>query len=163
MIIGEEKLLKDLDKMSRVDMLAAADEAIRLVQREAKKNCPVNHGELKQSIYTDVEQTDDTVRAVCYTNKSYAPHVEFGTGPVGQAHHEGVSPDSNGSYVQHGWGIPAEKVSPSDAARYGWKKQLYNGKEYYMTSGQAAQPFLYPALHDNQEKISRIFRKGVKK
>lgn len=162
MIIGQKELEADLKKMSVLDLHKAASQSIRLVQAQAKLKCPVNHGELRDSIYTDVEWGADYVRATCYTNKSYGPHVEFGTGPKGQANHKGVSPDSTGSYVQHGWGIPASAVSPRDAERYGWKKRTYNGKEYYMTSGQAAQPYMYPALKDQESEIERVFERSIK-
>lgn len=162
MIIGQKELIADLRKMSLMDMHRAAAQGIKLVQEEAKARCPENHGELRDSIYTDVKYSANHVTATCYTHKPYAPHVEFGTGPVGQTHHEGVSPDSTGAYVQHGWGIPADAVSPADAQRYKWQKHIYNGKEYYMTYGQAAQPFMYPALKNNEKKIENIFRRAVK-
>lgn len=65
------------------------------VQDQARELCPVRRygsggGSLRQSIHTATERTEDGVRSEVYTNSIYAPFVEFGTGPTGQAHHEGI-------------------------------------------------------------------------
>lgn len=136
----------------------------QIVQAYAKLLCPVNHGELRNSIKTSIDMTQDHIKAETFTNKKQAAYVEFGTGPIGQENHEGVSPDIALSYSQHGWGIPADKVDPADAEMYKWPKRIYNGKEYYMTSGQPAQPFMYPALKNNEKKVKKtIATKLVKK
>ena len=139
------------------------------VQAQAKLLCPVNHGELRNSIKTDVESSNNSVTAITYTNAEHASFVEFGTGPVGQANHDGISPNVSPTYSQHGWGIPADKVDPADAIKYKWPKRTYGGKDYYMTSGQPAQPFIYPALKNNEDKVrdkvakdlGKIIRKKV--
>ena len=92
MILGEKKLLDSLGKLSQTDLYGAVASGIKTVQAEAKSLCPVHDGELRDSIYTTVENSDGSIRGTCYTNKSYAAYVEFGTGPKGQANHEGISP-----------------------------------------------------------------------
>lgn len=157
MIIGEKEFLKGLEKMSVADLHGAASKSIRLVQAEAKLLCPVNHGELRDSIYTNTEWTADTVRASCYTNKKYGLFVEFGTGPKGQEHHEGVSPDTVYAYGQSPWWIHESDIDPVDAARYGWFYIDTAQGRFYQCTGQAAQPYLYPALKNQEERIAEIF------
>lgn len=162
--VAERELPKILDRANK-----------GIIQAAAKMECPVREvgggGELRNSIKTSIEQRGSKVIATTYTAKRYAAYVEFGTGPVGQENHEGVSPKFTPSYSQHGWGIPADEVDEADAERYGWQKRTYSGKDYYMTSGQAAHPFMYPALKNNEAKVAkrvnsslrRAIRKAVKK
>lgn len=168
-----ESLIKVTTESKLPGILDRANKGI--IQAAAKMECPVREvgggGELRNSIKTSIEQRGSKVIATTYTSKRYAAYVEFGTGPVGQENHEGVSPEFTPSYSQHGWGIPADEVDEADAERYGWQKRTYSGKDYYMTSGQAAHPFMYPALKNNEAKVARrvnsslrrAIRKAVKK
>lgn len=47
-----------------------------LIENEAKRNCPVDTGQLRESIRSEVERNE----AVVGTNLEYAPYVEYGTG-----------------------------------------------------------------------------------
>lgn len=163
MIIGEKEFIKSLEQISVLDMHKAASQSIRLVQKEAKLLCPVNHGELRDSIYTNTEWTADTVRATCYTNKKYGPFVEFGTGPKGQEHHEGVAPDVAYAYGQSPWWIHERDIDPVDAARYGWFYIDTPQGRFYQCTGQAAHPFLYPALKNQVGRIAEIFGEEIGK
>ena len=162
-----DKLNAKIDNLQNIitdkDFKNSINRANKLyVQAEAKLLCPVNQGELRNSIKSTVEINTDKITAVTYTDKDYASYVEFGTGPVGQANHEGISPNFTPSYSSHGWGIPADKVDPADAIKYKWPKRVYNGKEYYMTNGQPAQPFMYPALKNNESKVCDKVAKDLK-
>ena len=95
------------------------------MQASAKEEAPVRRfgsggGELRQSILTQMEIYSDRMVAICYTNKEYAPYVEFGTGPNGEAHHAGISPDVHPVYKQRGWVIPADAMSVEAAQSYGF-------------------------------------------
>lgn len=165
MIIGKKELDESLTKLCILDMHEAVSKSIKLVQAEAKNLCPVHEGELRDSIYTEVERRDDYVEGVCYTNKTYAPHVEFGTGPVGQANHKGVSPDSLGAYVQKGWMIPGDAMSRdyAESKGLGVVEDKDGNVKGFLTNGQPARPFLYPALKNQEEEIEKIFAKAVEK
>lgn len=132
-----------------------------IVQAWAKLLCPVNHGELRNSIKTSIEQTGTRIAATTFTNKEEAVYVEFGAGPIGEANHEGISPEVSPAYSQHGWGIPASEVDEADAEMYKWPKRTYGGKDYYMTSGQPAQPFMYPALKNNEGRVKKELTKQL--
>lgn len=163
MILGEKKLLDSLGKLSQTDLYGAVARGIKNVQAEAKSLCPVHDGELRDSIYISVENSEDGIRGTCYTNKSYAAYVEFGTGPKGQANHEGISPDVAVSYRQSPWWIHESQVGRETAERYGWPYIDTPDGRFYCCSGQAAQAYMYPALKNNEQEIERIFEEAVKK
>lgn len=135
----------------------------KVVQGIAKMNCPANHGELRQSIHAMTEYTEQGVCGIVYTNKKYAAYVEFGTGPKGQQNHEGISPNVEIAYSNKGWAFPADGIPQADAEKYGWPERMYGGQKYYLTSGQAAQPFMYPALKNYEETAKRNITKDINK
>jgi len=165
LIIGDKKLEQRLKRMSALDLRPCVGKAVSVVQKSAKELCPVNHGELRQSIYINTEFEADTCRGICYTNKQYAQFVEFGTGPNGQQFHKGISPDVNVVYSQNGWVIPANAMTLREAEGYGLGiAEDSNGEVIgYYTSGQPAHPFMYPALKDNEKRITEIIEDGVRR
>lgn len=163
MILGEKSFMDALGELSAIDLHDAVSKGIKTVQAEAKSLCPVYDGELRDSIYTSVENGEESIRGTCYTNKSYAAYVEFGTGPKGQANHEGISPDVAVSYSQSPWWIHESQVGRETAERYGWPYIDTPDGRFYRCSGQAAQPYMYPALKNNEQEIERIFEEAVKK
>lgn len=163
-IQGLDSLLKKLESMdSQITdyLFKSVTRETKVVQADAKLNCPVNHGELRGSIMSQVSKTNDGVMGVVSTNKKYAAYVEFGTGPIGQANHEGISPNVNIAYSQKGWAFPASEVSAADASQYKWPKRTYGGKDYYVTSGQRAQPFMYPALKNRESAAKKNIKKDM--
>lgn len=75
-LVNAEGLLDKLDKLGEIDLTQALNTACLLVENEAKQNCPVGTGELRNSISHEVEGNE----AVVGTNVFYAPYVEYGTG-----------------------------------------------------------------------------------
>lgn len=116
------------------------------VQAAAKLLCPKDTGELIKSIVTKVEKKGDRITGKVYTNKEYAPYVEFGTGPKGQEDHDGISPNITPSYREKGWSYKDEET----------------GERVY-TRGQPAQPYMYPALKDNEEEVKNQIAEDVVK
>ena len=144
-------------------VVSAMGKEIRRVRNAAVLLCPVNHGELRQSIRTDVKEENGCVRGICYTNKKYASYVEFGTGPNGEASHEGISPNVQPTYTQHGWWFPGDNLPPADGDLYHWpKSESGDGHVFYYTNGQAAQPFMYPALKMNENIINMNLATALK-
>lgn len=99
-------------------------DATQFVRDNAKLRCPVDTGQLGQSINKKVEEKQGKMVGTVYTNSDHATYVEFGTGQRGEE--TNTNTDVNVSYRQD------------------W-------------SGMAAQPYLYPALKDNQELIKEKF------
>lgn len=150
---GADELDKKLKQLTEIDMKRAVGEVIQIVRLAATLNCPIDTGELQQDIATDVE--GDSIRAIgtCWTNKAYAPYVEFGTGPKGQADHAGISPDVTPVYTQSPWWIHESQVDRRVAEKYRWFYIDTPEGRFYQCTGQPAHPFMYPALHDNEDKI----------
>ena len=144
---------KKLKQLAEIDMKRAVGEVIQIVRLAATLNCPIDTGELQQDIAADVE--GDSIRAIgtCWTNKAYAPYVEFGTGPKGQADHAGISPDVTPVYTQSPWWIHESQVDRRVAEKYRWFYIDTPEGRFYQCTGQPAHPFMYPALHDNEDKI----------
>lgn len=142
---------------------SAIGKEIRRVRNAAVMLCPVNHGELRQSIKTMVEKTSDGVRGVCYTNNEHAAYVEFGTGPQGDANHSGISPHVQPTYTQEGWWFPGNDIPPQDGDKYHWpKSENEQGQVFYYTNGQPAQPFMYPALKMNENIVKMNLSAAMK-
>ncbi|MDO4333830.1 MAG: HK97 gp10 family phage protein [Eubacteriales bacterium] len=121
-------------------------------------------GELINSIHIMTEVYEGGVRGICFTDKNYAAHVEFGTGPNGEAMHAGISPAVTPAYVQHGWMIPAKAMSREEAEDYGLGVVEKGGKVLgYLTNGQQAHPYMYPALKDNEDTIIKNIGADIKK
>ena len=163
MIIGEAKLISHLDDLANIDITPGIKKAISFVQEAAKMNAPSVSGELRESIFIKTEKRGDEVVGICGTANEHAAYVEFGTGPRGQADHGGISPDVAVAYTQSPWWIHESQLTPGTAEKYGWSYIDNKQGRFYRVSGQPAQPYLYPALHDNHDTISEIVSNEVRK
>lgn len=76
-IKGLDSLIRKLEKLQGVAVTDAIEKACLLVESEAKQLCPVDDGQLRQSITSEL--VNDTTGAVG-TNIEYAPYVHQGTG-----------------------------------------------------------------------------------
>ena len=165
-IQGEKELLRKLETMNE-GLLECLHSQIKKETQEVRSRavllCPVNHGELRQSIVGQTIKSERNVQGIVSTNKEYAAFVEFGTGPKGQANHEGISPNVNVAYTQHGWAFPADGIPSKDAEKYKWPKFEINGKEYFYTTGQPAKPFMYPALKDYEPTAKKNIADAINK
>lgn len=137
-------------------------DAAQYVQGAARLLAPADSGYLRNSISLDVETTDTGLSAKVYTNLQYAPYVEFGTGPKGAANHDGISPNITPAYTMEPWWIHESQIDPAVAQRYHWFYIDTEDGRFYRCDGQAAQPFMYPALHDNIKTVVEILDDGIK-
>ena len=166
MIKGDKELEKKfavLEQVADEQMEKIVGRQAKRIQAEAKLLCPVQDGELRRSIQTKVQREGDSVTGVVYTNKKYAPYVEFGTGPKGEADHAGISPVVTPSYVQKPWWIHESKVDAEVAERYHWFFIDTPDGRFYQCTGQAAQPFLYPALKNNEKRVAKNMEDALKR
>ncbi len=140
--------------------MRAVKQAGRIVQAQAKLLINSDSGALARSVRVKNEVKEDAASSTVYTNSEYAAYYEFGTGPNGQAEHEGISPEVTPRYSQTGWTIPADAMSPTKAEEYGFGIAMKDGVVVgYYTNGQMARPFMYPALHDNVDNIKKNTRR----
>lgn len=136
--------------------------ATKKVQATAKRKAPGFQGDLRKSIKTIVKLEGDSIVGTIYSNSDHATYVEFGTGPEGALNHAGISPNVNVSYRTEPWWIPGSLLSDDAVSRYNWLIQkLPDGEHLYWTDGQKAQPFMYPALKENEDKLPIIFKRSV--
>ena len=167
MILGTKDVTEMLKNASELEISKAISKGIKLVQSAARAECPVDHGELRGSIFTVVETEGRNVTGICYTDKKYGPYVEFGTGPKGQENHEGISPDTTPVYTQSPWwiheGSGPNEVDRATAEKYGWFDIDTPEGRFYQCTGQPAQPFLYPALKNNEKQIEQVIREELRK
>lgn len=152
MIEGMEAYLSKLSSLSDIEdeVMRAVDACGEFVRDDARLRVPVDTGDLRKSIDHTTEKKDgDEIISIVHTNSDHAVYVEFGTGPVGAANHTGVSPEVDVTYTMEKWrGRIPGLVSETDA-----------GIRYI--AGQPAQPYLYPALKDNEEQIRKKLSKDI--
>lgn len=137
-------------------------QAAEYIRSAAVGLCPTGtSGFLQGSIGYAVQNDGSKVTAYIGTNAEYAIYVEYGTGPKGAAHHEGVSPDYSKEYRPTPWLVPEDKLDPDAIKKYHWQPVHTKKGLCYRMYGQAAQPFLYPAVKDNEQAINSIIENGI--
>ena len=150
---GMEKLLKQLDDIKTIEpqLMSIMDFCGEFVRDDARLRVPVDTGDLRKSIQHSTHKTEEGIEVFVHTNSDHAAHVEFGTGPVGAASHVGVSPNVTPMYRQEKWlgVIPSLKSDTDSGIRY--------------IAGQKAQPYLYPALKDNEEQLTQYMSQEIQK
>lgn len=109
--------------------------ACLVVEAEAKKNCPVDQGVLRASMFSEVNISASEITGVVANSSEIAPYVHQGTG----------------IYAVGG-----------DGRKTPWKYEVKAGKYkgWHITRGQRPQPFLQNARDGNKDKISRILGGG---
>lgn len=148
-IKGIQALTSKLNNLaSEQEIIQTMNQATLLVHAKAKALAPVDTGNLRGSIHPTVERQGSKIIGKVYTNLSYAPYVEFGTGSVG-----------NGSYPYAGEVNVNLKYTTKDS----WVYTPDGGETFYRTKGQVAQPYLYPALKQSERKIKEMFRGVIQK
>lgn len=147
-------LIAKLGDMANFDVQAALQESVEVIERTAKELAPVDSGQLQGSIRHAVEGNEGSV----YTNVSYAPYVEHGTG---------VFNHGDGRYWVFVKGSPS--AGPTSHKRYTLEEakrivaiMREEGLEAYYTNGMPPQPFMHPALFNNQRAITQIFDKHMR-
>lgn len=126
---GIEEVTKYFDsKLSPENTRKALLKAGSLVERSAKQKAPKDNGQLAQSIQYEVDAQGTT--CTVYNQLEYAPYVEYGTG------------------------LFAEENGRKDVP---WHYQDERG-DWHSTSGQKPQPFLRPALTENENKIAELLQ-----
>lgn len=129
-----QKLIAKLNSIEESPINDALSKSAMLVEGAAKKNAPVDEGFMRNSIFSKTYNTTKTAEVICPTE--YAPYVEYGTGLFAEAG-------------------DGRKDVP-------WRYQDEKGN-WHTTSGQHPQPFMRPALYENQQKIVKIFKNEIKK
>lgn len=162
------KLKTKLNKISNEIVDKNIETAVRrgalVVQGASKRLCVTKEsggGNLKNSIKIKSKRTLEGAQGIVYTNASYASYVEFGTGKKGAENNKGISPNVNVSYTMSPWWIHEPDISAEDAETYKMFHIDTPSGRFYRSSGQAAKPFLYPAIKDNSDVANRAIAKHI--
>jgi HK97 gp10 family phage protein len=138
-----ERLLERFDNMAKTDVYGAMAKATNIVHAQAKLLAPRDTGQLAESIHQEVRHNGAKTEGRVYTNLEYAPYVEFGTGIKG-----------DGTYPYNIEGLNLTyRSSP-------WVYRNEDG-EYIYTTGQVAQPYMYPALKRHEKEIAKLLKTNV--
>lgn len=128
-----DKLISKLNNISECEEMlgrALKREGLK-VKAEAKLLCPVDTGELRNSILcSEPKGSKDKMYVEVYTNNDHACYVEFGTGQRGKG--TNTNKEVNVSY------------------REDWV-------------GMKAQPYMYPALKNNEDNMIKDIAKDLLK
>jgi HK97 gp10 family phage protein len=129
-ITGLNEVLAALDNITDPNKLEMAmGKACALVERSAKQKAPKITGELRNSITSRVETTNNEVIGIVFTPLEYAPYVEYGTG----------------LFAENGNGR-------KDVPWY----YMDDFGEWHSTSGMEPMPYMRPAMNENREAILRV-------
>lgn len=160
-LIGADDLIAKLQRLSsqrqvEITRTAVHNAAKNVVQADAKLRAPVKNDDLRPGIKVRMAKSDRAPRAEVVSTSDHGAYVEFGTGPKGAANHAGISPDVNVSYRSTPWYVHESQI---DIGHYKFPKH----GEFYKMYGQVAQPYLYPALKDNEERVVANISRYVKR
>lgn len=146
-IKGVDRLTRKFNNIANMNMREAVNDATELVHGQAKELAPVGDtGNLAGSIHMQVKNTGKETQGRVYTNLEYAAYVEFGTGIKG-----------NGTYPYKVEGL---SLTYRDK---GWAYFDEDKGEWIYTKGQAAQPYMYPALANHKKTIEKMLKNAVSK
>lgn len=132
--MDDNEVLKNLEKFIKQGLADTLEQGMEkaciYVEGNARRNAPVDDGQLRQSITHDVEADGGNVTGYIGTNVEYAPYVHQGTGV----------------YAKNGDG----------RTEVPWKFQSVDGT-WHSTKGQKANPFMQKAIDESKGRINSFF------
>jgi hypothetical protein len=143
----QEKMEQMVRDLSGDAMLQGMRDATLIVERDAKKNVPVDTGRLRASITPEVYYRFRQLRGIVGTNVFYGPYVETGTRPHW--------PPRGALRVwarRHGMSEASVRYSIS---KYGTSRQAMK------KLGTKGWRYLERAFAENLDKIERLIGKAV--
>ncbi len=144
-------------------MLQGANVGLVEMEGTAKGLCPVDIGQLRESIGHAAEQASGTeVSGVVGTNLEYSLYVEMGTGPAGRDTSVANKSPASVSYRAHGWWIHESQIGRDVAEKYHFFHIDTEKGRFYFTNGQPAHPFLYPALSIHKDDLPRHIAEAIR-
>lgn len=151
-IHGLDQLFGKLDKIPGAMERAAVtgeNKTLLAITADAKRNAPVDTGQLRDSIepYGEAHKAKSdgvAISGAAGTNVEHGPYVELGTGPVGEETQVGGKYPGPLSYTQKGWTYYDEKL-----------------QQFIHTRGQPAQPYLYPAYQAHAGELPENIKQAA--
>lgn len=196
-IEGLESLMERLDALDGEEIRAAVERGVKqgaeVIRRQAIANVRPDideSGDLRRSIIVRSSREADQVAAAVVATHEEAIYKEFGTGQVGEKHHEGISPhvavtynaraprtytysytrtlksgetrSYTRTYTTYGWFYPNPNPGKYHTTDKNGKPRKRTAR-YLFTMGQPAHPFLYPAFVAKRTEAKRLISKEVGK
>jgi HK97 gp10 family phage protein len=158
----QRELERKIAELHGEPILRAMREATLLVDRDAKKNAPVDVGRLRASITPSVKQEGTQVIGIVGSNVKYAAAVELGSKP----HMPPVQ--AIAEWVRHKklagtYSIKTHKRMGSKSRQGGEDLSLAWAIALKIKKfGTKPHPFLVPAFKQNRDAIYQIFQRAVK-
>ena len=160
---GLDKIIAKLDKMQDTSTIVSAmQDACDLVEGSAKGKAPKDTGALKRSITNRIEVIGNEVSGIVFTPLEWAPYIEYGTGMYAE----------NGNGTSGYWVYVGDKDYDPDRKKSHKRYTLQEAKQIvaimrskglkaYYTNGQHPQPFMRPALKENEQNIKKKLKEGI--
>lgn len=133
---GLDRLLKKLDKLGGSIEQSTQKALLRggaVFEAGAKENCPVDTGQLRDSIHTEAK---DAQTVTVGTSCEHGVYVEYGTGPKGD---------------------PSVPHTTKDS----WRYQDAEGN-WHTSHGQPPQPFVRTAFSANKDMVVDAVKESIK-
>ena len=160
---GLDKIIAKLDKMQDTSTIVSAmQDACDLVEGSAKGKAPKDTEALRRSITNRVEVIGNEVSGIVFTPLEYAPYIEYGTGLYAE----------NGNGTSGYWVYVGDKDYDPNRKKSGKRYTLEEAKQIvaimrskglkaYYTNGMHPQPFMRPALKENEQNIKKKLKEGI--
>ncbi|SKA16620.1 hypothetical protein SAMN02745116_02633 [Pilibacter termitis] len=149
-----------------VGLTKATDSLLDLVDENVVQNLGsvrYGNGEINRQNHREIKCVKGMVKGRFWNDSEIGVYREFGTGPVGEENHSDISPDVFPTYTQDRWFIPVNDVDIDLQSVYGIPKIKIQGEEFFMTRGQPARPWMYPAGKKAEEQSEKIITQEVNK
>ena len=133
---GLDRLLKKLDKLGGSIEQSTQKALLKggaMFESDAKERCPVDTGELRESIHTEAK---DAQTVTVGTSCEHGVYVEYGTGPKGD---------------------PSVPHTTKGSWRY---KDKYGN--WHTSHGQPPQPFMRTAFSENKDKVVDAVKESIR-
>lgn len=157
----QRNLEKAVQDLRGTPMVNAMRDATLIIDRDAKKNAPVDTGRLRASIIPEVTTIGETVQGVIGSNVKYAPYMELGTKPhwvpiaalTPWVHRKGLA----GVYsikTKRRMGSKASQESQDRAVAFLVSRKIH-------VSGTAPREYLKRAFDANKDKVEKRIGQAV--
>jgi HK97 gp10 family phage protein len=133
---GLDRLLKKLDKLGGSIEQSTQKALLKggaMFESDAKERCPVDTGELRESIHTEAK---DAQTVTVGTSCEHGVYVEYGTGPKGDP-------------------------SVPHTTKKSWRYKGKDGS-WHTSHGQPPQPFMRTAFSKNKDKVVDAVKEFIK-
>lgn len=148
-----------LDKNLSVKVKAMSEK----IAGDARKNCPVDTGGLRNSIEGFTEEKGNELSGGAVTTHENAAYVEFGTGPTGTAKRHPLDDELGVTRKTRPW-LGKIPITPENESKFKalTDKEKEQGFAWRFVSGQEPIPFMYRAMKENEDEILKEFASAVK-